>query len=155
MPILGKKTGKRGHRSATDGKGALTLPDLFKNALLALPVAMAVGLLLLLAATALLLTTPNPGQYAAIVGTALLYVCAALYGRLTVRFSRGKLPLFGGLFSGGVLLLLLLLLAWILPESATAYQRPLIVGLYAAVPCATLAGALLPARRQRAKRKRR
>lgn len=155
MPILEKKAGKRGHRPATDGKGALTLPELLKNVLLALPVTMVAGLLLLLAATALLLATPNPGKYAAIVGTVLLYVCAVLYGRLTVRFSRGRLPLFGGLFSGGVLLLLLLLMAWILPDSATAYQRPLIVGLYAAVPCAALAGALFPARRQRAKRKRR
>lgn len=153
MPIFKKKT--RGGRRGTPGDGgaALTLPEMLKSALLALPAALGAGLLLLLAAAALLQQTANPGRYAAVVGTALMYFSAALHGMLTVRLARGRLPLFCGLLAGGVLLVMLMLLGLILPHSTGAYQRPLIVGLYAALPCATVAGALLPARRKRAKRR--
>ncbi|MBE6594800.1 MAG: hypothetical protein E7644_03255 [Ruminococcaceae bacterium] len=154
MPIFKKKTRGRRRSTSGEGGGALTLPKMLKSTLLALPAALGAGLLLLLAAAALLQQTANPGQYTAIVGTALLYLSAALHGMLTVRLARGRLPLFCGLLAGGVLLVMLMLLGLIFPRGAGAYQRPLIVGLYAALPCATVAGALLPTRRKRAKRRR-
>jgi hypothetical protein len=122
------------------------------SALLALPVALACGTLLLLLLTALLLRLPDPGRYATPTGIAILYFSALLAGRLTVRFSHEKLPLVCGLLSGALLTALLLSVMLILPKGG-AYPRPIMLLLYAAVPLSALIGSLPRPKRKRTKRR--
>lgn len=154
MPILKKdRTQKHPHTRETCATPSLL--GVWKRAALTLPIALGIGLLLLLPCTALLLTFPDPGRYVAPVGTALFCLIAALYGALVTRFSRGKVPLLCGVFSAVTLIALLLLLSLVVPKAAAAYTPPVTAGLYGVTALCTVGGALLrPQKKQRRKRRR-
>ena len=147
-----KKAAK--HRFAPRGEDTPTLGSILKSACYALFITAGIGALLLLLCTALLLLTKNPGAYTGTVGKAVLYLTALLMGAIATGLHKGRLPLFCGITAGGVFLLVLLLTAIFLPKTEE-YKRALQIGLYAAVPFFTTAGALLAARKPRAVKRRR
>ena len=142
MPVFKKKPIKR-HPRATARNAAPTLLGIWKKSLLALPIALGGGILTLLPSAALLLKLPDPGRYAGAVGGALLCLCAALYGVLTVRLTRGGSPLLCGLSSGVTLLALLGILSAAVPSGTDAQSRPVTLFLYGLAPLLTVCGALL------------
>ena len=130
-----------------------SLRSIGKSVLLALPITAAIAVLLMLPATALLLTTKNPNAYHGVVGSILLYLTAILGGTLATRLHRRRMPLFCGLAMGAALLLLLLVLSLILPGSPNKYNTALRVGLHALLFPATVLGAFLGAKEPRRRRR--
>ena len=114
-----KKKAARKHR-ATEHSGAPDLGSLMKCALCALPITAGMGLLLLLLTAALLMKTGDPNRYHTAAGLALLYVTAALGGMIATRLYRRRSPLLCGLVEGVLLLLLVTVAAFFLPDELRA-----------------------------------
>ncbi len=81
-------------------------PNVWKSALLALPLALVLGLLLLLLTTAILLATKDPIRYHTVAGLAVLYLTALLGGFSAARICGRQFPLLCGLLTGAGLLFL-------------------------------------------------
>lgn len=133
---------------------AVSLQSVFKSVLLTLPIVAALGLVLLLVTTAVLLKTGDPDAYHTAAGLALLYLVALLGGAIATRFHGRRTPLFCGLAMGAAMLLLLLVLSLALPDSGHAYKATLRVGQHALLFPVTLVGAMLGAREKKAPRRR-
>ena len=139
-------------RFAATAAPSTSVQSIFLSTGLAILLAAGIGILLLLLCTALLLSVKNPGKYDAAAALFVLYLTAALTGALAALLHRRRAALICGLLAGAGLLLLLLPFVFILPRLADG-STALRIGLYAAIPFATVAGALLaartPARRNR------
>ena len=146
-----KKAAK--HHTAGKGEAYPTPKSILKSACFAFFIAGGIGVLLLLLSAALLLLTKNPSAYVKGVALALLYITAALTGVIATLWHKKRLPLFCGLAAGIIWLALLLPTAIFLPR-AGAEATALRVGLYAAIPFFTVAGALLAARKPSAPKRR-
>jgi len=133
----------------------VTVKSIFKSVFLALPIAAAIGLLLLLPVTALLLRSKDPNAYHTAAGLTLLYLVTLLGGIIAARLHHRRAPLFCGLAMGSAILLTLLVLSLILPDSAHSYTPALRVGQHALLFPAAVAGALLGAKKQTAGSRRR
>lgn len=141
-----KKAAKR--RFAHTGEEKLSFGSILKGALYALLIAGGIGALLLLLCTALLLLTKSP--LALVTPTALGALCATALaaGAVAARLQGNRLPLFCGLTTGGLFLLLLLAVAICLPKGQVAGDA-LRAGIYAAIPLLTTVGAMLAARKKK------
>ena len=116
-----------------------------KCVLLALPFTVLLGALLLSACTALLLLLQDPIRYTRIAALPCLYLTAALGGMLATRLYGRRAPVLCGLATGALLMLCLALISlFSSSESSTAA----ILGRLL-VPVASLAGALLAARKRK------
>lgn len=149
-----KKVHKKSARHGGTGD-VISLGSVLKSTLIATPIALAIGILLILFATAILSTTDDPNKYHTVTGLLLIYLTALLGGTLATRLHRRRTPLFCGITMGFLLLLLLLLLSVILPNSGHEYSTAMQIGLHALLFPATVAGALLGARERRAKGRKR
>lgn len=116
MSNRSKQAARRHHRTTSE-PGAAALPAMLKSVLVALPLTMIAGLLLLLGATALLLCTKDPDRYHDAVGLALLYLTAALGGLLATKLYGGRAPLLCGLAIGACLFVLFTIPALFVRES--------------------------------------
>lgn len=125
-----------------------------KSVLLALPIIMIIGLVLLLCTTAILLTTKNPDAYHTAAGLALLYLISLFGGAIATRLHARRTPLFCGMTMGAAILLLLLILSLILPGSDHTYTGALQIGLHALLLPMAITGALLGAREKKPTRRR-
>ena len=98
---------KRGQRKGrTRTASAVVGPaSVLKSALLAAPIALTVGILLVLLVSALLSGTADPDKYHTVSGLFLIYLSALLGGLVAVRLHHRQAPLFCGLAVGGILLL--------------------------------------------------
>ena len=132
----------------------VTIKSVFKSVFLALPIAVAIGLLLLLPITALLLRSKDPNAYHTAAGLALLYLVTLLGGIIAARLHQRRAPFFCGLAIATVMLLVLLLLSLVLPSSTHNYTPALRVGQHALLFPAALAGTFLGAKEQKIKRHR-
>ncbi|MBQ9098568.1 MAG: hypothetical protein IJY50_03970 [Clostridia bacterium] len=112
-----KKPASKHRRTATERDGALTLSATVKSVLVALPITVAVGLLLLFIATLLLLRTDDPGHYYTAVGLILLYVTAMAGGAVATRLHRGLSPLLCGSFEAVLLFLFFSVAAICMPRA--------------------------------------
>ena len=146
-----KKAAK--HRFAPTGETSLSPKSIFKSALLGLCVAGGIGILLLLLCTGLLLLTKNPGGCTQVVAHILLCTTALLAGVASAKFNRKRLPLFCGIATGALLLLLLLVLSACIPRTE-GISPAMRFALYALLPPLTTAGALLAAHRKSNKKRR-
>lgn len=149
-----KKGHKKSPRHSSTGD-VVSLGSVLKSALIATPIALAIGMLLVLFATAILSATDDPNKYHTVAGLLLIYLTALLGGTLATRLHRRRTPLFCGITMGFLLLLLLLLISLVLPNSGHEYGNAMQIGLHALLFPATVAGALLGAREHRAKRRKR
>ena len=145
-----KRTARR-HRSAEKSSNA-ALPTLLKSILIALPIALAVGLLLLLLCTALLLTTKDPDRYHDIAGLAVLYLTALLSGMLTTVLHGRRTPLVCGLVSGGCLLLLFSLPALFVRDNEITNVGIALLLRALLLPAATAGAVLLTKKRKKRRR---
>lgn len=152
-----KRYAARKHRSAaSQGDGAPNLKSLMKCALCALPITVAVGLLLLLLATALLLLFKDPDRYHTAAGIVLLYATAFLGGMIATRLYRRRSPLLCGLAEALLLLLLITALAFCLPDGWKDHASAGVALLMRVLILpASLCGALLASRKKTQKRKKR
>ena len=142
-----QKRRSRGRRQAPPD--TVSLLSVAKSSLIALPIAIALGMLLLLLATALLLTTKDPDRYHTAAGLVALYLAALFGGMIATRCHRRRAPLLCGLGLTLAFLLLLLLISLILPDAGHTYSGALRVGLYALLFPAAEVGALLGAREKK------
>ncbi len=145
MSLKHKKAARRPHAANPQ---ATTLG---RCTLLALPLTVAVGLLLLLFLTALLLVTKDPGRYVGGIGLASLLLTALVGGTLCVRLYGRRSPLLCGLLMGACLVLLFTIPSFFLSDTLRAGNLLLRI---LALPCAVL-GAMLGARQKRRRRHRR
>ncbi len=151
-----KKAASKRRRPRTERDGAPNLGSLMKCALCALPITAAVGLLLLFVATALLMSGKDPDRYHTVVGLSLLYVTALLGGMIATRLYRRRSPLLCGLAEGVLLLLLITLAAFFLPDGwRNGTSGGIAVLTRVLLLPASLCGALLAARPKTSKRRRR
>ena len=104
MPSKKSKAARRTRRQAKDT--ARTLPAMMKSVLLALPVTLAIGLLLIFITTAVLLSTTDPDRYRSVAGLILLYATAFLGGVLATAFYSKHSPVLCGLCEGLLLCLI-------------------------------------------------
>ena len=146
-----RQAARRHRRTATDKEGSITLSQTMKCVLLALPITMAVGLLLLLLSTALLLTTKDPNRYHAVAALAVLYVTAFLGGLIATRLCHRRSPLLCGACEAALLILLFTVLSLFLPDE----WRHAGSGVFALLSRilllpATMLGAFLGAKRKKA-----
>ena len=111
-----KQAARRHRRNATEKEGAITLSKTMKGVLMALPITMAVSLLLLLLSAALLLTTKDPDRYHTVAALAALYITAFLGGLIATRLCHRRSPLLCGLCEAVLLILLFTLLSLCLPD---------------------------------------
>ncbi|MBQ3064104.1 MAG: hypothetical protein IJC99_04810 [Clostridia bacterium] len=135
-----KKAAKR--RFAPAAKDEVSFAGILKSAGLALLIAGGIGILLLLLFSALLLRTKNPGGLVDVAALVALALTALSAGFAATRLYRRRLPLFCGLATGALLLLLLIALALLMPRAGGGILRTL---CYAAVPCLSVLGAWLGA----------
>lgn len=151
-----KKAAKRPRRTVTEREGAPALSVTAKSALCALPVTVAVGLLLLCILSALLLKTADPDRYHTAAGLAALYVTACLGGMIAIRLNRRRAPLLCGLGEGLLLLLFMTVLGLFLPNG-WEHQRSVGIDLLTRLLLfpASLIGAFLAARQPKRHRHRR
>ena len=150
-----KKAARKHRRSATQGDGAPNLRSLMKCALCALPITVAVGLLLLLITTALLLLFKDPDRYHTAAALVLLYLTAFLGGMIATRLYRRRSPLLCGLSEAMLLLLLITVAAFFLPDGWKDHQSAGMALLTRVLLLpVSLGGALLAARKKTPKRKR-
>ena len=131
-----------------------TLSTLLKSVLLALPATVAMGLLLLVITTAILLSTKDPDRYRPAVGLVLLYLTAFLGGVFSTALYQKRSPALCGLFEGILLLLITATPALFLQENA---QTGAALGLLlrCVILPASLVGAMLCARKPKKRRKHR
>ena len=151
-----KKAVRKRRRPQTERGGAPNLGSLMKCALGALPITAAVGLLLLFIATALLMTGKDPDRYHTAVGLGLLYLTAMIGGMIATRLYRRHSPLLCGLAEGVLLLFLITLAAFFLPDGwKNGTSGGIAVLTRVLLFPASLCGALLAARGGSPKRKKR
>ncbi len=151
-----KKAHKKSLRHGSTGD-VVSLGSVLKSTLVAAPIALAVGILLILLAAAILSATGDPLKYHTVAGLFLIYLTALLGGTLATRLHRRRTPLLCGVAMGFLMLLLLLVLSLILPNSGHQYSTAMQIGLHALLFPATVIGALLGARekQQRARGRKR
>ena len=145
-----KKAANRRRRQAGD---ATTLSATARCVLLALPITVAVGLLLLFITSAVLLATQDPNRYHTAVGLALLYLTAALGGAIATRLCHRHSPLLCGVGEAVLLLLFITVPALFLPDAwkhTVSGGRALLTRLLL-LP-ASVAGALGAARQKKKRR---
>lgn len=112
-----RKAARRHRRTAMDREGAPTLFTVFKRVLPALPITVAVGLLLLFVTAALLLLTKDPGRYYTPIALAVLYLTALVGGFIATRLARRRLPLLCGITEGAFLLIFCTVTGLFMPEA--------------------------------------
>lgn len=151
-----KKAAKRPRRTVTEREGAPALSVTAKSALLALPVTVAVGLLLLCIFSALLLTTADPDRYHTAAGLSVLYTTACLGGMIAIRLNRRRAPLICGLCEGLLVLIFVTVLGLFLPNG-WEHQRSVGIDLLTRLLLfpAALIGAFLAARQPKRRHHRR
>ncbi len=145
MSLKQRKAARRPH-AATPRKSTLG-----RCTLLALPLTVAVGLLLLVFLTALLLATKDPGRYVGGIGPVALFLTALVGGMLCVRLYGRRSPLLCGLLMGICLVLLFTVPSFFSGNTLRAgslFLRTL------ALPFAVL-GSMLGAKQKRRRRHRR
>ena len=149
-----KKAARRHRRTATEKEGAISLSSTMKCVLWALPITMAVGLLLLLLSTALLLATKDPDRYHTATALAVLYVTAFAGGLIATRLCHRRSPLLCGLCESVLLILLFTVLSFCLPDAWKHTGQGGISLLYRVLLFpATMLGAFRGARQKRTKRR--
>ena len=104
-------------RRALTAERPQSFSAMMKCVLIALPVTVLLGALLLLGTTALLLRTSDPNHYHTTVGLAMLYLVCAMGGMLATRLYARRAPLLCGAFEGLCLMLVLSLPALFVPSS--------------------------------------
>ena len=143
---------KKAHRARRASEGASGLSASLRATLIALPITLLLGVGLLLAATALLLSTKDPDRYHTVVSLPILYLTAFLGGIIATRIAHRHSPFLCGTALGAMLALLFSLVALFLPEglaiSGAGYAKFLL--RLVVVPAAVL-GALLGAREKKRK----
>ena len=149
-----QKAARRHRRTATEKDGAVTLSSTVKCVLCALPISMAVGLLLLLLSGMLLLATKDPDRYHTATALAVLYITAFSGGLIATRLCHRRSPLLCGLCEALLLLLLITVLSLFLPDEWHHTQSGGIALLVRVMllPAAVL-GAFLGARQKKIKRR--
>lgn len=145
-----KKQAARRQRAASEE--ATTLHSVLKSALLALPLTAGIGLLLILLATAILLTTKNPGAWGKPMGLMLLYFTALCGGGISARLHARRAPLLCGVAEGGMILLLFLLLSLFPIGESGCHTGALSIGLHVLLLPAASLGACLAAREPKKRR---
>lgn len=123
---------------------------MMKCVLLALPFTVLLGALVLCTLTAILLLTPNPIHYATVPAILTLYLTAALGGVLATRIYGRRAPILCGLTTGLLLMLCLGIPSLFLTQSAGNAAATLLMRLL--IPVASLAGALIAARKRKTRR---
>ena len=130
-----------------------TFGEIGKSILKALPVTLLVGVLLLLATTALLMTTEDPAKHHVPLALASLYLSALLGGITATRFCHRRAPAFCGIGIGVLLLALFATLSLLLPRELASHGA-LDVLAKAAVPAASILGAMLGAKEKKRRHRR-
>ncbi|MBQ8356366.1 MAG: hypothetical protein IJX39_01000 [Clostridia bacterium] len=149
-----QKAARRHRRTATEQEGAPTLSALMKSVLVALPITVTVGLLLLLLSSVLLLSAKDPDRYHTGVAFTLLYLTAFIGGAIATRLQHRRAPLFCGLGEALLLLLFITVLAFCLPDAwGHSMSGALALLTRLLLLPASLAGALLAARQKKKTRR--
>ncbi len=125
--------------------------SVWKSALLALPITVAVALLLLLLSTLALLATKDPIRHKTIVGIAVLYLSGAVGGVVCTRLCGRQFPLLSGLLVGAGLFVLFTVPALFLRGEISKLAGLL---LRAPVVLTALGGAALGCREKKRRRHR-
>ena len=150
---MSHKTNQATRRTRRQTKNtARTLPALMKSVLLALPVTLAIGLLLVFISTAILLSTNDPDRFRPVAGLIALYLTALLGGMLATAFYGKCSPILCGLCEGLLLCILTAIPALFLQQQGKGALFLLLRG--ALIPL-SLFGALLCAKKPTKHRKRR
>ena len=125
---------------------------MMKCVLLALPLTVLLGALLLSFSTALLLLTPNPIQYTLLPGILCLYLTAFAGGALTTRFYGRRAPVLCGLMQGLALLLCFGVPTLFLQRESANTAVTLLLRLL--IPIISLLGAFFTARKRKTRYRR-
>ena len=143
----------RRHRRAPEREGAPSLSAVCKRVLPALPITVAVGLLLLFVTAALLLRTKDPGRYGTPAALAVLYLTALAGGFIAARLAHRRLPLLCGLAEGAFLLVFCTVTGLFLPKTWQGVSGGMAVLTRSLLFPAAVAGALLGARKKKRRRR--
>lgn len=143
MPHKQKKAARRSHATTPQ-------KTLHRCALFALAVTAAVGLLLLLFLSAVLLSTNDPGRYATGAGLAALLLTAMIGGTVCVRLYGRRSPVLCGLLMGACLVVAVSVPSLFHP--GTTHASAFLLRTLA-LPCALL-GAFLGAKQKKRRRRR-
>ena len=130
---------------------SVSVKSIFKSVFLALPIAIILGMLLLVLATALLLRSKDPNAYHTAAGLVIIYLVALLGGIITARLHHRQAPLLCGLAMGAVMLFMLVLISLILPDGSHSYTPAVRFGQHALMLPCTITGALLGAKKHTVK----
>ena len=147
-PKLPSRHGRVSHKT----QRPQSFTAMMKCVLLALPFTVLLGALLLCICTALLLLTKNPIRYTLAPGILCLYLTAGLGGALSVRLYGKRAPVLCGLTMGILLMLCAAIPALFSPQGTTNAPTALLMRLL--IPVASLAGALLAAKKRKTRHRR-
>lgn len=149
-----KQAARRHRRTATEKEGVVTLSKTMKCVLWALPITMAVGLLLLLLSSALLLATKDPDRYHTAAALISLYITAFSGGLIATRLCHRRSPLLCGLCEAALLILAFTVLSLCLPDAwRHAHSGGFALLTRVLLLPATMIGAFLGARKTKIKRR--
>ena len=148
-----KKATRRRHRAPTS-VSAPTLGNTVKCILLAVAIAVAIGLLLLFFATALLLCAKDPDHHRATVGLAVAYLTAFCGGLVATLLCHRRSPLLCGLGAALLMILLSTVLSFCLPHEwgQETTRSILLLERLLLLPAATI-GAWIPTRTRHKRRR--
>ena len=149
-----KQKAARRRRQSKETAGVPTLGSTVKCILIAFPITVGAGLLLLFATAALLLLTKDPDRYHTVAALILLYLTAAIGGAVATALCRRRFPLLCGLGEAALMILFTAAVGLCMP-AAWRHNTPWSIALLERVLLlpASLLGAWLISRRK-AKRRR-
>ena len=123
-----------------------------KNCFFALLISAPLALLLLGAATFILLKTEDPTRYQDVAGIVVLYLVALACGAISARLTSRQAPVLCGILTGAMLLSVTLIALLFGKQGGTS--TAVSFGLHALLLPVCAVGALLGARQKAARRKR-
>lgn len=147
MPQKRNQAARR-RKAAMREPGAHAFPTLFKSVLLAFPICAAVGLLLVLLSTAILIKTADPDRYHLPAGVISLLLSAFLGGGIAARLHAKRAPVLCGACLGLLCFVFLTVMALILPHSATGSPAISLLLRLSLIPI-SIFGAMLFAQKRR------
>ena len=143
---------KRRTKKRTKTRAGARLAPWLRGVLIAVPITLGVGLLLLLLATRILLTTKDPGANHRVVGVLICFLCTLLGGWIASRLAGRSAPLLCGAGMGLCLFALLSFAAFFpignADPTTSAFLR---LGLRVALIPTALCGSFLGAKSKKRK----
>ena len=148
------KTLKRtDHRGLTGSIKASAPRGILSSSLRGLAAALVLGLVLLIAISAIVYSTDDPTRFVMPAALTVLYICSFFGGLIAAKINRGSALLCGGLTSLMLLSLLFVASLCVSPSLSADFGIPMSLGLRGIAMAVSLIGAFLGAGEKKSKKR--